>query len=183
MVVTSSESETAWDGSPVVGAVEPFETFYRRTYRPMVGLAVVLSARRDMAEDIAQDALMAAFRSWERVSRLDDPAAWVRRVVANKSVSLFRRSMSELRALIRLGKPGVTGTDPDFVEALDFWASVHRLLPRRQAVAVALRYVEALKLEEIADVMGCSTSTASTHLRRAHERLAGELDVEWKEDW
>jgi RNA polymerase sigma factor (sigma-70 family) len=181
--VTPSEPETASDDYLVVRAVEPFETFYRRAYRPMVGLAVVLSGRHDIAEDIAQEALMAAFRSWDRVSKLDDPIAWVGRVVANKSVSRFRRSMAEVKALIRLGRPSISGTDPDFVEALELWADVHRLLPRRQAVAIALRYAGELKLVEIAYAMDCSTSTANTHLRRAHERLAEELGVEWKEDW
>jgi RNA polymerase sigma factor (sigma-70 family) len=181
--VTSSESESAWDDSLVVRAVEPFERFYRRTYRPMVGLAVVLSARRDVAEDIAQEALIAAFRSWGRVGQLDDPVAWVRRVVANRSVSWFRRSIVEVKSLIRLGRSSSGGTDSDFVEALELWANVRRLLSRRQAVAVALRYAEGLTLTEIANAMECSTSTANTHLRRAHERLAQELGAEWKEDW
>lgn len=85
--------------------------------------------------------------------------------------------------MIRLGKPSRSGTDRDLVEALDLWAMVRQLLPRRQAVAVALRYVDGLTLEEISHVMECSMSTANTHLRRAHERLAGELGVEWREDW
>lgn len=177
-----TESENGWDEVPVVRAVEPFEAFYRRTYRPMVGLAVILSGRRELAEDIAQEALMAAYQSWNRVSQLDDPTAWVRRVVANRSASRFRRSVSEVKALIRLGKPN-TSADPDLVEAMDLWATVRRVLSRRQAVAVALRYAEGLQLVEIANVMGCSTSTANTHLRRAHQRLADELGTEWKEDW
>ena len=179
----TSESGTSWEETPVIRAIEPFETFYRRMYRPLVGLAMALSARREMAEDIAQDALVAAYRSWDRVSRMDDPAAWVRRVVANRSVSLFRRSTSELKALIRLGKPSLNRPDPDLVEAMDLWAIVHRSLSHRQAFAVALRYAEGLNLEEIANVLECSTSTANTHLRRAHERLARELGAEWKEDW
>ncbi|MGH8915077.1 MAG: hypothetical protein ACRDZM_11260 [Acidimicrobiia bacterium] len=47
---------------------------------------------------------MAAFRSWARVGQLDDPAAWVRSVVANRSVSVFRRSVSELKALHQIGE-------------------------------------------------------------------------------
>lgn len=168
----------------MVPVVESFEAFYRRIYRPMVGLAVVLSGHREIAEEVAQDALLAALQSWNRVAQMDDPAAWVRRVVANRSVSIFRRSVTEMKTLARLGAHAErVAADDDLVAALDLWRTVRRVLPRRQAVAVALRYAEGLTLAEIAEVMECSMSTANTHLRRGHQRLAEELGSAWEEDW
>ena len=57
----------------------------------MIGLAYALSGSRSAAEDIAQEAFLAAHNAWDRVSHYEKPEAWVRRVVANKSVSMFRR--------------------------------------------------------------------------------------------
>jgi DNA-directed RNA polymerase specialized sigma24 family protein len=68
----------------------------------VVGLAYALSGSRWGAEDLAQDAFLAAHRDWERIGSYEHPGAWVRRVVANLSVSMFRRRATEARALARV---------------------------------------------------------------------------------
>lgn len=180
--MTAPESEATLDDDPIISAAEPYDSFFRRVYRPLVGLAAVLTGRWPVAEDIAQEALAAAFRSWDRVSRLDDPDAWVKRVVANHSVSLYRRSLTELRHTLSEGRNSTT-PDTTHLQSTELWAEVRRSVSRQQAIALALRYVDGLSLHEISNVMNCSVSTANTHLRRAHERLAAELGAEWKEDW
>ena len=67
---------------------ENFDTFYKAELQRVVGLAYVLSGSRSAAEDLAQDGFVAAYRHWERISSFDDPGAWVRRVVANRGVSV-----------------------------------------------------------------------------------------------
>ena len=59
------------------------------------GLAYALSGNRSLAEDLAQEAFLAAYRNWPRVSTYEQPGAWVRRIVANLSVSAFRRKVVE----------------------------------------------------------------------------------------
>jgi DNA-directed RNA polymerase specialized sigma24 family protein len=76
-VTTASAEEEQADAQ---AAVERFEDFYLREFRAVVGLAYLLSGRSMVSEDIAQEAFMAAHRGWERVSRYDDPGAWVRKV-------------------------------------------------------------------------------------------------------
>ena len=87
---------------PVVRLGEPFEVFYRREYRPVLGLAIVLSGNRAAAEELVQDAFLVTLRDWERVSQMEYPGAWVRRVVANGSASRFRRAAAHTRALLRI---------------------------------------------------------------------------------
>ena len=88
---------------PVVRlAPEPFEDFYGREYLAVVGLAYALSGSRWGAEDLAQEAFLAAHRDWDRIGAYDQPGAWVRRVVANLSVSGFRRRAAEAKALARI---------------------------------------------------------------------------------
>ena len=58
----------------------------------MIGLAYALSGSRAAAEDLAQEAFLAAHKSWDKVGGYEKPEAWVRRVVANMSVSLRWRS-------------------------------------------------------------------------------------------
>lgn len=154
--------------------INAFEAFYRREYRSVLGLAVVLSGSRSAGEEIAQDAFTVTYREWGRVGGLDNPGAWVRKVVANRSVSTFRRSMAEAKALLRVGRP-----DPAVpaVEGLEVWDEV-RKLPRRQAQVVALTYLNDLPRRAVAEILGCSEETVKTHLERAKRTLAGTLGQE-----
>jgi len=136
---------TAQARAPLVRGVEPFDTSYRRERRSIVGLAYVLSHSRLAPEDLSQDAFTAAYRRWEEVGRLDDPGAWVRGVVANRSVSRFRRRLAELRALPRLVAGQRPARLPELdAEATELWAEVGRLSPRQRQV-VAPRYLDGMK--------------------------------------
>lgn len=158
--------------------VETFESFYRREQPAVVGLAYVLSGSRAAADDLAQDAFLAAYRAWDRVGGYDKPEAWVRAVVAKRSASLWRRRTREakafLRAALHLERAAFPAIDPDSEVV---WAAVRRL-PRRQAQAIALHYLGELKVEEIAHILGCSESSVKTHLARGRERLADWLKEE-----
>ncbi len=153
-----------------------FEAFYARERTSVVGLAYVLSGSRLGAEDLAQDAFLAALRHWDRISTYDDPGAWVRRVVANRAVSRFRRRAAEARALLRFrSERHVLGEIPG--ESAIVWDAVRRL-PRRQAQVVALRYLEGWPISDIARILDCSENTIKTHLRRAKDTLARRLGEE-----
>src|SRR6266545_6283676 len=82
----------------------PFDEFFRSEYRRVVGLATVLCGRLAIAEELAQDAFVSAYRRWDRVGAYDDPGAWVRRVVVNLATSSLRRRAREVRALTRLAQ-------------------------------------------------------------------------------
>ena len=156
---------------------ETFEAFFRREYRPVLGLAIALNTNRWTAEDVTQDAFTEAQRRWSRVGTLDRPGAWVRRVVANKSVSLWRRGGAEARALRRLPNLGSQTPDPELsaetVEVLD----AVRSLPKRQAQVLALTYVEGFSTAEVGRVLGCSKATVKTHLQRGRAGVARRLGV------
>ena len=155
------------------GFAEGFESFYVAERRSVVGLAYVLSGSHSGAEDLAQEAFVAAYRNWDRLSGYEDPGAWVRRVVANAAVSWLRRRAAEARALLRLGQPDFT--IPPIDPTAEFvWHEVRRL-PTRQAQAIALNYMDGQGIPEIARILGCSESTVHTHLRRGKETLARRL--------
>ena len=153
--------------------VEAFETFYLREYSSLVALAHALTGSRAHAEDVAQEAMLAAYRRWDHVTTLDAPHAWVRRACANLATSVVRRRVVEARALVRLRgrRSEVRELDADDGE---FWTEVRRL-PRRQAQCIALRYVYGCSLAEIAEVVGCAEGTVKVHLARGRARLAARL--------
>lgn len=164
-------------------AREPFETFYEREFRLVVGLAYALSGSRSAAEDLAQEAFIAAHSNWDKIGSYDKPEAWVRRVVSNLSVSRFRRGLTEAKAMTRLGGfRAETAALPDLpAEAEEFWAHV-RKLPKRQAQTLALHYLEDKPVAEIAVILECSASTVKVHLHKGRQRLASRLGVNLGED-
>jgi RNA polymerase sigma-70 factor (sigma-E family) len=151
------------------GGRSSFEDLYRREHRPLLRLAWTLTGRRDLAEELVQDAMLAVHRDWDRVRRYESPGGFARRVLLNAATSAARRRASEQRALSRLPMPG-TQTDelpPDD----SFWSAL-RSLPERQAHAVALHYLEDLPVSEIARVLDIAEGTVKVHLHRGRLALA-----------
>jgi RNA polymerase sigma factor (sigma-70 family) len=149
---------------------EPFDVFYRRELVGIIALARALCGPA-LADDIAQEAMLAVYRRWDEVALLDLPVAWVRRVTVNLATSGLRRRAAEARALLRLGARRADYSDLDPAHE-DFWADVRRL-PRRQAQVAALHYVDDLSVADVAGVLGCSEGTVKQHLARARKSLAG----------
>jgi RNA polymerase sigma-70 factor (sigma-E family) len=160
---------------PVVRlAPESFEDFYVREYPAVVGLAYALSGSRWGAEDLAQEAFMAAHRDWDRIGAYERPGAWVRRVVANLSVSAFRRRAAEAKALARVPF-GETTALPDLAAGdPEFWAAI-RALPRKQAQVVALYYLEDRPVAEIAEILDVTLGTVKRQLHNGRQALARRL--------
>lgn len=155
---------------------ENFEAFYAKEFRSVVGLAYVLSGSRSGAEDLAQEGFMAALRNWDKIGAYEQPGAWVRRVVVNRSVSRFRSLSAEAKALLRVEKEDYKIPEEEH-EAREVWEAV-RSLPTRQAQVVALRFFDKQGIADIARILSCSENTVKTHLQRGKQALARRLGEE-----
>lgn len=154
---------------------QSFESFFRSEYPALVALVVAVSGDRAGAEDIAQEALLRAQQRWARVSGLDRPGAWARRVALNLAINSRQRHRNEAVAARRLAaRPPLPAAEPQTEE---FWTAV-RSLPRRQAAAIALYYLEDRSVLEVAAVLGCAEGTAKAHLSKGRANLARMLHEE-----
>jgi RNA polymerase sigma-70 factor (ECF subfamily) len=160
---------------PSPDRLRSFEDFYRNEYPVVLSLAVALCRSPAAGEDLTQDAFLALHRNWDRVSGYADPGAWVRRVVANRSVSRWRRLASEARVVARLHHRGQVREI--VLEDREVWTAV-RQLPRRQAQVIALTYLEDLAVNDVADILGIDEATVKTHLQRGRRTLAAQLDLD-----
>lgn len=156
-----------------LSAVETFDEYYTRDYRALVGLAYVLTGSQFAAEDLAQDALVTAHKKWDSISGYDNPGAWVRRVMVNRSTSRFRKLRTETRTLTRLRAFRQEGIEPQERNS-EVWEKV-RSLPPRQAQVIALYYWDDLSISQIASVLECGTETVKTHLKRGRATLSKDL--------
>lgn len=181
VITTQQIGRHLTSGSDLTADPAGFEVFYQREFRPVVAIARALVRDGAAAEDLAQEAFLAAHRHWRRIGDYENPRAWLRRVVVNKATSFHRRRGAELRALTRIGPNRVESSMPDLSPETDaIWEAVRRL-PQRQAQAVALFYVGQLTVEEIAGVMQCQQGAVKSDLHRARTRLSESLSA-WDEE-
>jgi RNA polymerase sigma-70 factor (ECF subfamily) len=165
-------------GDPVVA----FDDFVRRERAALVAFAWALTGSLVIAEEVAQEAISAAWLSWDQVGGYERPGTWARRVVANRSATVRRSAGREVRALTRLA----VGRDVDSAsvnveidlpeDANELWRAV-RELPRRQAQTVALFYLEDRSVAEIANILDIAESTVKVHLHKARLSLASSLGL------
>jgi len=154
---------------------EQFEEFMTSRWPGLVRLAFGLTGDRWLAEDLAQTALASAYASWWRVSRADDPDAYVRRILINASKSRRRRVSEQPAATAR--EAAVSDPTASVDERSALLGALQELPPRQRAVVV-LRYWEDLTDAQTAALLGCSASTVRSQAARALAKLraSGELD-------
>lgn len=142
------------------GERESLEAAYRRLRPALVRLAYLLTGSAGEAEDVVQDAVVAASRHW---ASIDDPTPYLKRAVVNRARSAHRRDEREQARVLRLG--GLAGP-PALEPQLDETWAVLRRLPERQRQALVLRFYEDLPEAEIARLLGCRPGTVRSLVHR-----------------
>jgi len=145
--------------------------------------AAALTGDTEQARDIVQEVMVRAFTRWRRISRLDHPDAYLRRMVTNEWTSWRRRwSVRTITVLPDEQLHNLAGDAPD---ANDRGERARRAAPgarhlaHRQRAALVLRYYEGLSYEECAQVLDCAEGTVRSACSRgaAALRRAVDLDV------
>lgn len=157
---------------------ETFDDFVVANGARLTGLARRTLRDPHAAEDVLQDVLARAYLRWDRISRLDDPTAYVNRMVINACTSWWRRaarreSPADLAA-DRSTEPWEGARDTAFVER-DHMLALLRRLPGKQRVVLVLRHYERMDDAEIAQLLGVSTGTVRSNAFRGLARLREHL--------
>ncbi len=124
------------------------------------------------AADAVQEAFVAADRDWQRVGRLDDPAAWVRRVALNRLLNR-RRNRRRRREILATVRP-VAERDLT-ADLLDLRRAV-AALPDRMRATVCLHYLADLPVDAVAATLDVSPGTVKSNLHDARARLRSLLE-------
>jgi RNA polymerase sigma-70 factor (ECF subfamily) len=162
----------------VVRASVSFDSFYMREFPRMVAVVYAMTGSRWSAEELAQEAMLRAYRSWDQISTYDKPGAWLRRVTINLATSHLRRRVTEAKALVLLKAQARSPLPAHGEGEVVVWNAVRRL-PRRQREAFALHYVDGLSTAEIGEVLDIAESTVRTHLQRARDAVLAATEGGW----
>ncbi|MGH2588158.1 MAG: RNA polymerase sigma factor, partial [Dehalococcoidia bacterium] len=141
----------------------------------------------ELAEDLAQDALVAALEQWPESGIPDSPGAWLMAVAKRRAIDLFRRNKRlehkvealghELEVRQKLAEPDVEAAlDDDIGDDLLrlIFMACHPVLSTEARVALTLRLLGGLTTEEIARAFLVSEPTVAQRIVRAKRTLARE---------
>jgi len=151
--------------------------------RLIAGLARIV---RDvgLAEELAQDALVAALEQWPESGVPDKPGAWLMGTAKHRAIDLFRRNKRLARKCEELAHALETQQEMDVldVDAIDdhigddllrlVFTACHPVLSTEARVALTLRLLGGLTIEEIARAFLVSEPTVAQRIVRAKRTLA-----------
>lgn len=148
-----------------------FDEFYAAQFRRLTGQVYAYCNDLAEAQDLVQEAFCRALNNWERLSRYEDPVAWVRRVALNLATSRWRRLRTVHRHISSQREEYAAEPSPDRVALTRALAT----LPPTQRRAMVLHYLADMSTAEIARQDGVPEATVRSWLHRARTALAGQL--------
>jgi len=137
-----------------------------------------------LAEELAQDALLVAFRHWPETGVPRNPAAWLMQTAKRRAIDYFRRNKMAARKLDELGHDlrEEEATAPDLDTALDddvgddllklIFTACHPVISPEARVALTLRLLGGLTTDEIARAFLTAEATVAQRIVRAKRSLA-----------
>jgi RNA polymerase sigma-70 factor (sigma-E family) len=178
IVPTESITGRPAEGVPIVDPAADLglERLYDEHYVRLVRLAVLLVRDAGTAEEVVQDSFVAVYQRLQRPGALEDPLAYLRQTVVNRSRSVLRHRKVVDRHPSELPPHG-PGADEDVLRddrrraVLDALAE----LPRRQREVLSLRYFLDLSEREIAETLRISAGAVKSHASRGAAALRGHL--------
>ena len=134
-----------------------------------------------LAEELAQDALVAALERWPETGVPAKPGAWLMATAKHRAIDAFRRAERLERKTAELGRELQEAEEPDWAAALDevveddllrlVFISCHPVLSREARVALTLRLLGGLTTEEIARAFLVAEPTVAQRIVRAKRTL------------
>jgi RNA polymerase sigma factor (sigma-70 family) len=178
-----------------VSATDPHHAPHQALQRTIEAVWRIESARviagltrltRDvgLAQDLAQEALVAALEQWPQSGVPDNPAAWLTAIAKRRAIDLFRRNAVAARKHEELAREleALEQTSPDFDSTLDntisddllrlIFIACHPVLPTESRAALTLRLLGGLTTDEIARAFLTPEPTVAQRIVRAKRTLA-----------
>lgn len=147
-----------------------FDAFVRSTWRTLRQTAYALTGDAEDAEDLLQTVLAGAYARWPRISRTEDPVAYVRRALVNRYIDSWRRRRVVREDAVAAPPEGTHHPLDGLDDRVDLAVLLAELSPRERTIVVMRHYLD-LSEQEVAGALGCSVGTVKSTCSRALRRL------------
>lgn len=149
---------------------EEFREYVADRGPALLRAATQMTGDRAEAEDLLQAALAKTYLAWDRIQDRSAVDGYVRRAMVNTQISWWRRRKLEIYPTDELPDRPVDDHTRR-TEMRDVLGRALQRLPKRQRLAVMLRYYEDMSETEVAEVLGVSVGTVKSTVSRAMARL------------
>ena len=152
-----------------------FDEFYLATRTRLLRQLTVMTGDAEQAADVLQEAYARAWQRWRRVSRLDEPAAWVRVVAWRIAVSQHRHTVVGKDRVRRFfGADDAVEQPPHSDEVMDVRTALKQLSGEHRR-ALVLYEMCGLSISQVAVETGVAEGTVKSRLARARAAMAAAL--------
>ena len=166
----AGRDERAWIRGAQAGSASDFEALFRSHWPSAWRAAFLVVHDAAAAEDIAQEAFLAAIRHLDRFDRRRPFRPWLHRIVVNRAIDWARAR--SLRGELELVDAAASPASPDL--GTDVVGALGALTPEHRAVIV-LRYLLEYTPGEIASMLDLPRGTVNSRLRRGLDSLKETL--------
>jgi RNA polymerase sigma-70 factor, ECF subfamily len=170
--------EASWIRGAQAGSVQDLEALFREHWPRAHRAAYLVVQDAAAAEDIAQEAFLAAIRALDRFDRRRPFGPWLHRIVVNRAIDWARaRSLrAEVGgdALEERAAPAALPAEPYSEHVAQALAA----LPPEHRAVIVMRHLLGYTPGEIADLLDLPRGTVNSRLRRGLDRLRDELPEE-----
>jgi RNA polymerase sigma-70 factor, ECF subfamily len=151
---------------------DDFAALAARHRAQLMSVALRLSGNAEIAKDLVQEALLRAFRGFDRFRAGSDAGAWLVRIVTRLYYDYLKHQRVVRKAEPDLIGPEIADDDSQLATIADaaLYAAVAALEPELREV-VELCYLQQLRYREAAERLKVPVGTVGTRLKRARERL------------
>ncbi|MFE2874182.1 RNA polymerase sigma factor [Streptomyces roseus] len=164
-----------------MSATQAVETVFRIESARIIAAAARIVRDVGIAEEIAQDALVAALEQWPESGVPDRPGAWLMATAKHRAIDLVRRKETYARKLAEVGRtledvppPAEPAAPEDIDDDLLrlIFTACHPVLATGARIALTLRLMGGLTTQEIARAFLTSEPTVAQRIVRAKRALA-----------
>lgn len=166
----------------LAGSQAAFEQIVRRYQRPIISLIARMTRDRALAEDLAQETFVKAFRSLAAFDTTRRLSNWLFRIAHNTALDALRRARPPVTSIDTPRMFAAEAADepaapavPDPVDRQELGraleTAIAELRPEFRA-AIVMRYSQDLSFDEIGNILGVPEVTARSHVHRARKELA-----------
>ena len=142
----------------------------------LLSMAISLAGSKPEGQDLLQDALVHCYPKWNSISE-GAHLSYVRRSLVNRSISNWRRKHWREVPLDGLEDVPADGHSAEAVDEGTLLRAALRRLPTNQRVAVTLRYVHDLPLEDVSEMMNVPAGTIKSWCHRGLAGLRNSVDL------
>jgi RNA polymerase sigma-70 factor, ECF subfamily len=155
------------------GSSEAVGELFHAHWRPLWRAAFVILVDESAAEDVAQEAFLAALAGLDRFDDRRPFGPWVRRIAVNRALDELRSRRRRAEREQAHEEPWTEGLDEGLAELVDALAEIG--IERR--VPIVLHHLLGYRIDEIAELVGAPAGTVASRISRGLAQLRSTVEV------